>query len=91
MTVDERRLDGNAMAGLLQEVFRVEMTSAMAICAGCGAMNPVARIDVYADAPGMVARCPTCGQVLLRVVHGRGRMWLDPSGIACVELADMDA
>ena len=35
--MDDRMLDGNAVAGLLEEVFAVEMTSAIATCDGCGA------------------------------------------------------
>ena len=30
-------LDGNAIAGLLQEVFGTEMTTALGMCATCGA------------------------------------------------------
>jgi hypothetical protein len=34
--------------------------------------SPVAQ-----TAPGVVARCPTCDQVLLRMVRGLGCAWLD--------------
>jgi Family of unknown function (DUF6510) len=34
----ELMLDGNAIAGLLQEVFAVQMTTAIGTCAGCGAV-----------------------------------------------------
>ena len=34
--MDELMLDGNAVAGLLQEVFAVEMTTAVGTCASCG-------------------------------------------------------
>ena len=37
----ELMLDGNAIAGLLQEVFAVEMTTAIGTCGGCGAAAPV--------------------------------------------------
>ena len=37
----ELMLDGNAIAGLLQEVFAVEMTTAIGTCGGCGAAGPV--------------------------------------------------
>jgi len=37
----ELMLDGNAIAGLLQEVFAVEMTTAIGTCGGCGAARPV--------------------------------------------------
>ena len=38
--MDALMLDGNAVAGLLQEVFAVEMTTALEACAGCGATEP---------------------------------------------------
>ena len=37
--MDELMLDGNAVAGLLQEVFAAEMTTATGTCAGCGASS----------------------------------------------------
>ena len=39
--MDELMLDGNAVAGLLQEVFAVEMTTAVGTCGGCGASEAV--------------------------------------------------
>jgi hypothetical protein len=38
----------------------------------------------------VVARCPTCYQVLLRLVRGPGRAWLDLGGLAYLELAILD-
>ena len=35
--MDAGMLDGNAVAGLLQEVFAVEVTTATGTCAACGA------------------------------------------------------
>jgi len=63
------RLDGNAAAGLLSEMFAVEMTTASATCATCGATNVLATTQVYMHAPGAVLRCPTCTAVLMCVVH----------------------
>lgn len=42
----ELMLDGNAIAGLLQEVFAVEMTTAIGTCAGCGAAGPAGAVHV---------------------------------------------
>lgn len=80
------KLDGNAIGGLLREIFTMEMTAAESTCAGCGAVNAVGRVDVYMNAPGAVVRCPACGQVLMRIVQGKGRYWLDLTGIRCLEL-----
>jgi hypothetical protein len=40
-------LDGNAIAGLLHEVFGAEMTTATGTCAHCGAAAQVAELVVY--------------------------------------------
>ena len=86
--MDGSRLDGNAIGGLLQEIFTLEMTTAESTCAGCGAVHLVGRVHVYLDAPGAVVRCPSCEQVLMKIVHGRGRYWIDLSGTRCLELAE---
>ena len=41
---------------------------------------------VYADGPGSVARCPGCDAVVLRLVRGPDRAWLDLRGVVCLEL-----
>jgi Zn finger protein HypA/HybF involved in hydrogenase expression len=89
MTVEERRLDGNAIGGLLRDIFVMEMTGAQGTCASCGAVNEVGRVHVYVHAPGTVVRCPSCEAVLMRVVRGRGRYWIDLTGIRCLELSDV--
>jgi hypothetical protein len=38
-------------------------------------------------AAGVVARCPDCDTVLLRVVQSSERSWLDLGGLATLELA----
>src|SRR5262245_10442877 len=48
--MDALMLDGNAVAGLLQEVFAVEMTTALETCDGCGATAPVGAVHVYRGA-----------------------------------------
>ena len=48
-------------------------------------MHPVGRVDVYANAPGVVVRCPSCTSVLMKIVRGRDRVWLDLSGTRCLE------
>jgi len=80
------RLDGNALAGPLREVFAVDVTVATARCAGCGRVGVVAELHVYAHAPGLVARCPACEQVVLRLVRGPDRAWLDLHGSVYLEV-----
>jgi Family of unknown function (DUF6510) len=82
------KLDGNAIGGLLGEIFAIEMTTAESTCGGCGNVSAVGGVDVYMNAPGVVVRCQACGQVLMRIVHGPGRYWIDLSGISCLELRE---
>ena len=86
MRTEDMKLDGNAIGGVLLELFGVEMTVALATCGNCGARGEVARLDVYVKCPGTVARCPRCGAVLLRIVEGRGRAWVDLQGVRSLEL-----
>lgn len=88
MDPDALRLDGNAAAGMLREVFVHEMTLAVGTCANCSAVNPLGRWHVYANAPGVVMRCPACEAVVLRVVHGVARYWLDMSGLRLLEIPE---
>ena len=83
----DMKLDGNAIGGQLLGVFGVEMTVAMATCGSCGARGALAHVDVYVHCPGTVARCPSCGAVLLRVVEARDRTWISLDGIRTLELA----
>jgi hypothetical protein len=83
---DERRLDGNAIGGVLLELFGTEMTTSIGICGSCGAEEPVARTDVYLDAPGIVVRCAHCHAVQLTIVRGRDRTWLNAAGLRSLEI-----
>ena len=80
------RLDGNAIGGELLELFGVEMTVATGVCRSCGAAGAVAELHVYTRAPGTVVRCPACESVLMRIVRGRDRLWLDLSGVRSLEI-----
>jgi uncharacterized protein DUF6510 len=84
--MNEMRLDGNAIGGMLLELFGVELTAATGVCVACGTADFLARLEVYAHAPGTVARCPYCHAVMLRIVRGPDRTWLDMSGVASIEL-----
>ena len=77
---ESRRLDGNSAAGLLGEVFSVDMTTAQACCHGCGAKGSLATLVMYAAEMGAVLRCPTCEGVVLRIARTPTHVWLDASG-----------
>jgi hypothetical protein len=80
-------LDGNAIGGLLYEVFGVEMTAAAAACASCGARGHVAELVVYLQAPGTVVRCRSCSGVLMVLVDVRGTRCVDLRGLASLDPA----
>ena len=84
--MDELMLDGNAVAGLLQEVFAVEMTTAIGTCAGCGAAEAVGAIHVFRGA-GIVLRCPHCDNPLVKIVRDDARLWIGFPGVRTLEVA----
>ncbi len=84
--MDKLMLDGNAVAGLLQEVFAADVTSAIGSCATCGATEPLGAIHVYRGA-GIVLRCPHCDNTLGAIVRGERRVWITFQGIRALELA----
>ena len=84
--MDDTTLDGNAAGGILREVFPFEMTLAEATCARCSATRTVGQLTVYKSAIGTVIRCPTCEQVLMRIVSTRGRYWLDMQGVRVLQI-----
>jgi uncharacterized protein DUF6510 len=65
-------LDGNAIGGMLIDVFGTEMTAASSTCGTCGAIHPMAEQVVYMQAPGTVVRCRTCDSVLMVFVKAHG-------------------
>jgi uncharacterized protein DUF6510 len=80
-------LDGNAIAGMLMDAFGAEMTTATGVCGSCGTQGLVAELAVYMRAPGAVARCRTCGNVVMVLVEIRGTTRVDTSGFAALEPA----
>ena len=83
-SVESTRLDGNAAAGLLSEIFATEPTVGVSTCAGCGATGLMGALLVYATGMGMVMRCPGCDAVVLRVARTGSQLWLDASGARCI-------
>jgi hypothetical protein len=83
-------VDGNALAGPLSEYFRVDVTTALGRCASCGTTAQLARAMVYPDEMGFVVRCGSCDDVLMTLVTGPDRGWLDLSGISNLQLPAAD-
>ena len=84
--MDELMLDGNAVGGLLLEVFVEDVTRAGSCCDACGATGQVGALRVHSNAPGVVFRCPRCDAVLLRLASDGKRVWLDLRGLRHLEL-----
>jgi len=75
-------LDGNALGGLLQDVFGEDMTVVMETCASCGAVAAIAETVVYPRVPGAIARCRACDALLIAITHVHGIDCVDLRGIA---------
>ena len=83
----ENRLDGNAAAGLLEEIFPFEVTTSVVTCAVCGQRNPVGALTAYMHGMGTIVRCPGCEDVLIRVAKTEGRYWLDMRGSLVLQIS----
>jgi Zn finger protein HypA/HybF involved in hydrogenase expression len=86
MEEEDLMLDGNAAAGAAGELFMFELTTARGRCDNCGAIAEMGAVMVFANAPGVVLRCPQCQSVLMRVATNGGRHWLDVRGITWLEI-----
>jgi hypothetical protein len=73
-------LDGNAAAGLLQEIFVPEITAAKIECDACGHTAAVGALHLYGVAMGAVLRCIRCDCILMRAVHTAHGRWLEMKG-----------
>jgi hypothetical protein len=78
---DELRLDGNAAAGLLAELFAFEVTTAETACDGCGRTSPLGALHLYCREMGAVLRCPGCGGLMIVVTRLDGATRLDLRGV----------
>jgi len=86
------RLDGNAAAGILQDMFVPEVTTLRGSCATCKAVEEIGaqHLYMYPRAPGAVLRCRSCESVLLVVTHParrlrvalQGYLWLETDASA---------
>jgi hypothetical protein len=80
-------VDGNAVAGLLQEIFAREMTPSPAECAHCGSAGELGALLAFVQAPGAVLRCPACEEIMLRIVATPGAYYLDARGTVYLRLS----
>jgi len=83
--MDDLILDGNAAAGVLEQIFGRDVTAAAGTCAGCGARDVVASVRVFRSA-GLVLRCSVCDAVLMTIVESSSRTWVALRGFRALEL-----
>jgi hypothetical protein len=90
MDESQLRLDGNAAAGILREVFVHELSAARGACASCGGIAPLGgqHLYMYPLSPGAVLRCATCQEILIVLVHAGGRYRLGLRGLTWLEMPD---
>jgi Family of unknown function (DUF6510) len=86
MQSEEMRLDGNAAAGTLRELFAVDTTAADATCGGCGKVGPVGALFEYGQEMGVVLRCSACGIPVMRLVRTNAAMYVDFSGLRLLRI-----
>lgn len=80
-------MDGNAAAGMLYDVFSREMTASECECASCGRIGDVGTLLAFMHGPGVILRCPACGNVCLRIARTREHLFLDARGSVYVRLS----
>jgi hypothetical protein len=86
-SADDLTLDANAAAGMLMEIFGVEMTAAASRCTHCGNRGQIGTLRAYMHAPGVVLRCSVCTQVVMRVMRREdGSFLVDARGAAYIRM-----
>jgi hypothetical protein len=90
MDETQLRLDGNAAAGILREVFAHDLSAARGACAVCGTIAAMGaqHLYMYPLSPGAVIRCSACQEVLVVFVQGGGRYRLTLQGLKWLEMPD---
>lgn len=79
-------VDGNAITGALSLTLGREATTITLQCAACGDRHRVAEARVYLRCPGMVVRCPACGECELVLVDRTPRLQLTLMTVRSLEL-----
>jgi len=79
-------LDGNAAAGLLGELFALDVTVATLTCGGCGSVAAVGEVRVYGGPMGAIFRCGACDTAVVRLARTPAGFWLDMRGARCLRV-----
>ncbi|MBD3940899.1 hypothetical protein IF188_04175 [Microbacterium sp. NEAU-LLC] len=66
-------VDGNAVAGMLWDVFGADVTAVVGVCGGCGSAAPFAEAVVELDEAAAIVRCRSCTHTLFTVLSDESR------------------
>jgi uncharacterized protein DUF6510 len=80
-------VDGNAVAGDMQELMGYDVTVALHRCASCGNQAAVATLLAYTGGPGTVLRCSICREIVIRLVRTPRGTYMDLRGAAFLQVA----
>ncbi|TME85939.1 MAG: hypothetical protein E6I47_00415 [Chloroflexi bacterium] len=80
-------VDGNAVAGQLEQIFGRDMTMAIARCAGCARDAPMGALMAFIRGPGIVLRCPACQNAIARIVETPSATYLEARGAQYLRMA----
>ena len=80
-------VDGNAVAGQLQQIFGRDMTMAKARCAGCVRDTEMGALMAFTRGPGIVLRCPACQAAIARIVETPTAIYLEARGATFLRMA----
>jgi hypothetical protein len=58
---------------------------------GCGATNVLGATAAYMHGMGTILRCPSCDNVLIRIVHASGSYLLDMRGVRVLQMKEGSA
>jgi predicted RNA-binding Zn-ribbon protein involved in translation (DUF1610 family) len=78
--MEDRCLDGNAVAGLLEEATGAELTSVIRHCQNCGKEYAIGNHRAYRGA-GVVLRCPNCSAIAATIVERADALMMSWGGV----------
>ncbi|KQM59567.1 MULTISPECIES: DUF6510 family protein [unclassified Agreia] len=87
VNVPVTRVDGNAAAGPLGEILRLDITTAVGTCRHCGSAGPLSEAIVERDDDGVILLCRTCGHTLVTYLSRAGRQYLEFAGLKSLSTA----
>jgi len=84
--LSQRLLTATPPAGDLTDVFAFEVTTSVTACAACHHTHPIATLDTYLEAPGVVLRCVSCNAAQIGLVRAPRQAWPDPRGVDMIAI-----